>query len=75
MSDLATPAVAWHTRHRFLLSFALLSLFMGISVGLVKVTTSLYAIHLGASGWWLGAIAAAQSVGAALVSFYQATQG
>lgn len=60
---MASTAVAWHTRHRFLLAFALLSLFMGISVGLAKVTTSLYAIHLGASGWWLGAIAAAQSVG------------
>lgn len=55
--------MAWHARHRFLWSFAVLSLFMGISVGLAKVTTSLYALQLGASGWWLGAIASAQSVG------------
>lgn len=68
MAGLTATAVAWHTRHRFLLAFALLSLFMGISVGLAKVTTSLYAIHLGASGWWLGAIAAAQSVGILLTA-------
>lgn len=60
--------MAWHTRHRFLLSFATLSLFMGISVGLAKVTTSLYALQLGAHGWWLGAIAAAQSVGILLTA-------
>ena len=54
---------AWLERHRFLLTFALLSLFMGISVGLAKVTTTLYALHLGAQGWVLGSIAAAQSLG------------
>lgn len=53
----------WLERHRFLLTFALLSLFMGISVGLAKVTTTLYALHLGAQGWVLGSIAAAQSLG------------
>jgi len=60
--------VAWLTRHRFLLSFATLSLFMGVSVGLAKVTTSLYALQLGAQGWLLGAIAAAQSVGILLTA-------
>lgn len=54
---------AWLQRHRFLLTFALLSSFMGISVGLAKVTTTLYALHLGAQGWVLAAIAGAQSVG------------
>jgi len=54
---------AWLERHRFLISFALLSSFMGISVGLAKVTTTLYALHLGAQGWVLAAIAAAQSLG------------
>lgn len=54
---------AWLERHRFLLTFALLSLFMGVSVGLAKVTTTLYALHLGAQGWVLGSIAAAQSLG------------
>lgn len=68
MTDWTARAVAWHTRHRFLLSFATLSLFMGISVGLAKVTTSLYALQLGAQGWWLGAIAAAQSVGILLTA-------
>lgn len=63
MSGFTRQAVAWHARHRFLVSFAVLSLFMGISVGLAKVTTSLYALQLGASGWWLGAIASAQSLG------------
>lgn len=58
-----TFAATWLARHRFLIAFATLSLFMGISVGLAKVTTSLYAVQLGATGWWLGAIAAAQSVG------------
>lgn len=61
-------AHAWLERHRFVLGFALLSLFMGVSVGLAKVTTSLYALHLGASGWTLGAIAAAQSVGILLTA-------
>ncbi len=54
---------AWLERHRFLITFALLSSFMGISVGLAKVTTTLYALHLGAQGWVLAAIAAAQSLG------------
>lgn len=54
---------AWLERHHFLITFALLSSFMGISVGLAKVTTTLYALHLGAQGWMLGSIAAAQSLG------------
>ena len=68
----ALPAAAglrgFVQRHRFLLSFALLSAFMGTSVGLAKVTTTLYAMHLGASGWMLGAVAAAQSFGILFMS-------
>ncbi|MDR7307099.1 MFS transporter [Rhodoferax saidenbachensis] len=55
-------------RNAFLLRFALLSSFMGISVGLAKFTTTLYALHLGAQGGWLAAIAGAQSVGILFMS-------
>jgi MFS family permease len=55
-------------RHRFLLAFASLSSLMGISVGVAKVTTSLYAVHLGASPAELGLIAGAQSVGVLVMS-------
>jgi Na+/melibiose symporter-like transporter len=55
-------------RNAFLLRFALLSSFMGISVGLAKFTTTLYALHLGAQGGWLAAIAGAQSIGILFMS-------
>lgn len=58
----------WLSRHRFLVAFGTLSSIMGISVGLAKVTTSLYAISLGASDGLLGLIAGAQSVGVLLMS-------
>lgn len=53
---------------RFLLAFALLSSFMGTSVGLAKVATSLYALELQAGETMLGLIAGAQSFGILLVS-------
>lgn len=56
------------TRHAFLLRFALLSSFMGTSVGLAKFTTTLYALELGAHGWLLAAMAGAQSVGILFMS-------
>jgi MFS family permease len=55
-------------RHRFLLVFASLSSVMGTSVGVAKVTTSLYAVHLGASPTELGMIAGAQSIGVLIMS-------
>lgn len=55
-------------RNRFLLAFAGLSSLMGVSVGVAKVTTSLYAVHLGASGTLLGLIATSQSAGVLLMS-------
>lgn len=55
-------------RNAFLLRFALLSSFMGISVGLAKFTTTLYALELGAQGWLLAAMAGAQSVGIVFTS-------
>lgn len=54
-------------RH-FLLVFALLASFMGTSVGMAQVSTSLYAVALGASQAELGLIAGAQSIGVVLVS-------
>jgi MFS family permease len=56
------------TRHAFLLRFALLSSFMGTSVGLAKFATTLYALELGAKGWLLAAMAGAQSVGLLFMS-------
>ena len=50
-------------QHRFLIAFALLSSFMGISVGLARVATSLYALALHSSDTLLGLIAGAQTVG------------
>ena len=55
-------------RNAFLIRFASLSLFMGISVGLAKFTTTLYALELGAQGWLLAAMAGAQSVGIVFTS-------
>lgn len=59
------PAAA---RDRFLRRFTLLSAFMGTSVGLAQVTTTLYALHLGAHGWLLSLVAAAPSIGILFVS-------
>lgn len=52
---------------RFLVGLVLLSSLMGLSIGLARFTTTLYALQLGAHGWMLGAIAAAQSVGMLLL--------
>ncbi|HWA72405.1 MAG TPA: MFS transporter [Polyangiaceae bacterium] len=54
-------------RH-FLVVFAVLASFMGTSVGMAQVSTSLYAVSLGASQAQLGLIAGAQSIGVVLVS-------
>jgi MFS family permease len=40
-----------------------LSLLMGLSIGYSRVITTLYAVELGATGWMLAAVAAAQSIG------------
>jgi MFS family permease len=56
------------SRHRFLIVFAALSSLMGTSVGIARVTTSLYAVDLGADARVLGLIAASQSVGILVVS-------
>jgi hypothetical protein len=41
---------------------------MGVSVGMAQITTSLYAVHLGASATLLGMIAGAQSLGVIFAS-------
>lgn len=53
---------------RFLLLFASLSTFMGVSIGLAKVATSLYAVSLGANESMLGLIGSAQSIGILFMS-------
>jgi MFS family permease len=54
--------------NRFLLVFAVMSSFMGVTVGMAQVTTSLYAVKLGCSGTMLGLIAGSQSVGVLVMS-------
>jgi predicted MFS family arabinose efflux permease len=58
----------WFEKNRFLIVFALLASFMGTSVGMAQIATSMYAVELGSSGTWLGVIAAAQSIGVVFVS-------
>lgn len=67
-ADSPAASPSFLARHRFLLAFASLSSVMGISVGVAKVTTSLYAVHLGASPAELGLIASAQSAGVLIMS-------
>src|SRR5262245_16298289 len=66
----AEPGVlrAFLRQNHFLISFALLSSMMGVSVGMAQVTTSLFAVELGSSASMLGLIAAGQSVGVILMS-------
>lgn len=54
-------------RHRFLVTFVLLNSLMGVSVGIAKITTPLYAMQLGASETWLSLIAGSQSAGILLI--------
>lgn len=65
MSAAPPPATE---RRRFLLVFALLASLMGTSVGVAKITASLYALELGASASQLGLIAGGQVVGTLVMS-------
>ncbi|HSD35917.1 MAG TPA: MFS transporter [Rhodocyclaceae bacterium] len=58
----------FYERHRFLILFAVLSTLMGTSVGMAKITTSLYAIDLHAPEALLGLIAGAQTAGVLIMS-------
>lgn len=53
---------------RFMTSFVLLSLVSGLTVGLGKVVTTLYALQLGASPFQIGIVSAMESVGMILVT-------
>jgi predicted MFS family arabinose efflux permease len=55
-------------RNRFLLTFAILSSFMGTTVGMAQVSASLYAVQLGSSKTMLGLIAGSQSIGVLVMS-------
>jgi MFS family permease len=54
-------------RHRFLVTFVLLNSVMGVSVGLAKVTTPLFALSLGANDALLGLVAGSQNAGILLI--------
>jgi MFS family permease len=62
------PLREWLRHNRFLVVFALLASLMGTSVGVAKITASLYAIDLGANAAQLGLIAGGQVVGTLLMS-------
>ncbi len=55
-------------RHRFLIVFALLSITMGVSVGVAKIATSLFALHLGAGPAEVGLITSGGAVGMLVMS-------
>lgn len=58
----------WLRHNQFLVVFALLASLMGTSVGVAKITASLYALELGANAAQLGLIAGGQVVGTLLMS-------
>lgn len=53
---------------RFLANFILLSLVSGLTIGLGKIVTTLYALSLGASSFQVGLVAATESMGMMLVT-------
>ncbi|WP_341674798.1 MFS transporter [Niveibacterium sp. SC-1] len=59
---------ALRERHGFLLSFLAINTLAGVSVGVAKIATSLYALHLAAGPGLLALIAGAQSAGVLLMS-------
>ncbi|MES2205884.1 MAG: MFS transporter [Pseudomonadota bacterium] len=60
--------VEFFERNRFILAFVVLNAIAGMSVGVAKITTSLYAVALNASALELSLIAGVQSVGVLLMS-------
>jgi MFS family permease len=50
-------------RHTFLLNFMLLAAFSGATIGMAKIVTTLYALHLGANSMQVGIISAMESLG------------
>lgn len=58
----------WLSANRFLIVFSLLASLMGTSVGVAKITTTFFAIELGADARLLGLLAAGQMVGTLVMS-------
>lgn len=56
------------TDRRFMANFLLLALVSGLTVGLGKVVTTIYAIDLGATAFQVGVIGAMESIGMVLVT-------
>lgn len=54
--------------NRFIANFILLSLVSGLTIGLGKIVTTLYALSLGASPFQIGIVSAMESVGMMLVT-------
>lgn len=54
--------------NRFLANFILLSLASGLTIGLGKIVTTLYALSLGATPFQIGVVSAMESVGMILVT-------
>jgi MFS family permease len=65
MSDAMTEAVS---DRRFMANFLLLALVSGLTVGLGKVVTTIYAIDLGATAFQVGVIGSMESIGMVLVT-------
>ena len=51
------------SRTSFLLNFMLLAAFSGATIGMAKIVTTLYALHLGANSMQVGIISAMESLG------------
>ena len=54
--------------HGFIASFMFLATFSGATIGMAKIVTTLYAMHLGASPLQLGVISAMESLGMVLLT-------
>ncbi|KAF0815128.1 hypothetical protein IGB42_00205 [Andreprevotia sp. IGB-42] len=67
-SATAGKAASFLERNRFIVCFVLLNALAGLSVGVAKITTSLYALALNATATQLSLIAGAQSVGVLAMS-------
>lgn len=52
-----------HSRSTFLINFMLLAAFSGATIGMAKIVTTLYALHLGANSMQVGIISAMESLG------------
>ena len=61
------------TDARFMANFLLLALVSGLTVGLGKVVTTIFAIDLGATAFQVGVIGSMESIGMVLVTVPAAT--